>query len=74
MHDSKEIYCHKESILKNGIIFFSENYLVWSRIENVESEFEQNDVNLKISGKQNLIQAFEKNSFDKKTMKSTSVH
>lgn len=54
--------------------FFSENYLVWSRIENVESEFEQNDVNLKISGKQNLIQAFEKNSFDKKTMKSTSVH
>lgn len=41
------------------LFFFSENYLVWSRIENVESEFEQNDVNLKISGKQNLIQAFE---------------
>lgn len=58
MHDSKEIYCHEESILKNGV-FFSENYLVWSRIENVESEIEQNDVNLKISGKQNLIQAFE---------------
>lgn len=56
------------------LFFFSENYLVWSRIENVESEIEQNDVNLKISGKQNLIQAFEKNSFDKKTMKSTSVH
>lgn len=59
MHDSKEIYCHKESILKMVLFFFSENYLVWSRIENVESEFEQNGVNLKISGKQNLIQAFE---------------
>lgn len=38
--------------------FFSENYLGWSRIENVESGIKQNDVNLTISGKQNLIQAF----------------